>query len=184
MVNRREAISIGAGAALAAGIVYATVDWRKPLPKSIVIAGDSLGVGMALAAGLPYVARVGTRATDTVAINKQMNLAPPDHLIVMSLGTNDAFEEVSPVLVRAAALSFAQRGLPLVLVGPPVMKASWDARAAAVDAALAQQAWPSTTRYVSLRGFDTAPWTRSKDGIHFTAKGYGALWKYVLQHLG
>lgn len=190
MANRRDVIvggSIFAAAGLAGG--YLATHIQKPrAERPIVVAGDSLGVGMAMAAGLPYVAVVGTHGTDVKAIEKQLKLVPPGHQVVMSIGTNDAHDYPNLLdKLRAAIVVYAivLDTTPLTVLGPPVVKASWDAQAAAVDAALAGPL-PLPTgaqlpRYVSLRGFDTRPWSRSADGIHFTTKGYAALWAYAIR---
>lgn len=193
-LTRRDVIVAGVGAfALAgAGSVVAPhllTPPRPVAPPPRVFAGDSLGVGMAAAAGLPSVAVVGVHGIDVRAIGRQLDKVPAGHQVLISMGTNDAHDNPAQAdKLRAAVVVYAiQRArldsIPIVVIGPPRIAASWDASAAAMDEALNHSlALPHGVPLpllVRLRELDVSKLTRSKDGIHFTALGYGVLWAFV-----
>lgn len=196
MVTRRDII-IGAvplvlatggitGAMMSGGVhEEAPAAPNVPQPQPLWFAGDSLAVGMATAAGKPSVAQVGTRATHVTRITRQMDGVPEGSTVILSLGMNDAATGYVPTLQNIGDLIVAFGKRHIIWVGPPAVvgKVPLLHRVIEVDATLSERVngWSGehAPMYVSTLGFDVRPWARDKAGIHFTAKGYAALWDYV-----
>lgn len=194
MPSRRDVLA-GAGllaATAAAGATGALLGSRPAAQRPTFVAGDSLGVGMAGAAGLPCVARVGIPIRDTRGVAQQLLNTPPDARVFLSLGMNDAMDDdIRFGLMNVKGILNMAGQREVIWVGPPHVQGhpALDARVVKVDAALSVPL-PGLAldipmpRYISTLGFDIKPWTRDASGVHFTVKGYRALWEFVNHQLG
>jgi hypothetical protein len=143
------------------------------------ITGDSLGQGIAAAAGLPNRAQLSVRLARSEPI-RQMAALPRGSLVYMSLGTNDAVgpvDRLGPSVDRIVAAA-RERQLRLVWIGPPCTQSRRVPNVVALDALLRGRVRGPGITYVSaVEGTHCDAEMRARDGIHFTARGYRALWE-------
>jgi lysophospholipase L1-like esterase len=142
-----------------------------------VVLGDSIGVGVSMASGLPRLARTGVslRGDDILT---QIRQAPRGATAYVSLGANDAASSLDAVPARVGRILAAaqDRDLRVVWIGPPCVRRGWNRKSQALDALL-QSRLAGRALYVSAAEprFCEAR-IKAGDGVHFTMKGYAALW--------
>lgn len=189
MPSRRD-ILVGGAMLVAGGSALALKQTAPQRPA--FMAGDSLGIGMAEASGLPCVARAGVPMRNVRAVAQQLLNTPPGARVYLSLGMNDAVDrDVSYGLLNVKEILNMAGQREVIWIGPPHVKGhpDLDARVVAVDKALnvplpgLALASPMP-RYISTLGFDIRSWARDGAGVHFTAKGYAALWEFVNHAVG
>lgn len=173
--RRRSCRALGT-ALLAVGVGAARAEPAPPSGATAVL-GDSIGVGLSLASGVPRLAHdsVTIRSADAV---RQIGRLPPDALAVLSLGTNDAVGSLAGVdkgidrILRAAQ----DARVRLVWVGPPCVFKGWNTNVQRLDAILRARL-ADRVPYVSIADAGVCDRRlRAGDGVHFTMKGYAALW--------
>lgn len=150
----------------------------SPAAADALVIGDSLGVGVSMVSGLKRLARnsVAIRGGGILA---QIEQAPPRSTVFMSLGTNDAVGRVEGLDAEIGQIvAAARRGdVKLVWIGPPCVTKDWDSRAAKLDGILRARTAGTAVTYVGTRDASLcSPALRAKDGVHFTARGYGLIW--------
>jgi hypothetical protein len=175
-MNRRDFLILGAGVALASCAPSPAA--AKP---SFYIVGDSIGEGLRWASGEPGDTKRGLPIRNGVpTIIHQIQGAPADATLIVSLGTNDAIagtpvDMLAPYVTR---ILDERHGRRLVWVGPPEPHTSWVLRAKTVDAYLFGAVPAAGGIYVSLIGQAYKP-PHAPDGVHYALAGYKALWRVV-----
>ncbi len=168
-------------------------------PPTIALLGDSFAVGLA-----PYVKAKVQRAVvggsvqyfweDTPGIDNHT------HVIVV-LGTNDSLEyglENSAAYIHQVGrivTNLTQRGREVLWVGPPCILPGHttlsDERVRKVDALQQEtmtrldlpRAHHVSLRPMTERGGICSPENREPDQVHFTARGYEAVTRFILSRL-
>jgi hypothetical protein len=184
---------------LAVALTLLILPCRAETPPTVALLGDSFAVGLA-----PYVKAKVQRAViggsvqhyweDTPGIDRRTH-------VVIVLGTNDSLDyglENSAAYthhVERIVTGLVQRGREVLWVGPPCILPGHttlsDERVRDVDA-LQQEVLARVrsgkAHHVSLRALterdgNCLPDNREPDQVHFTARGYEAVTRFILSHL-
>ena len=180
------------GLLVAGGIGIVRIVAARPKIREdsrLLLIGDSMAEGLsphlkALAtdAALPYVgAGVQGATIERWSGSQWLGLSLEDYeptLVLIALGTNDAFSQYTPEQVAAAMRSLMERLPPdaeIVWIGPPTLPDSYGGRSP--NAAILEAVRDEAPYY-----FDSEDWVipRGPDDLHPTAHGYagwaGAIW--------
>jgi lysophospholipase L1-like esterase len=184
-----------AGVLLAGGVGVARLVTARPKIRSstrLLVVGDSMAVGltphlkgMATEQAVPYLAlaKQGTRI-DEWAQSAKMDAAItelPATLVMIVLGTNDAFTNYTPEQVAqhvAALLAKIPDGTDVLWVGAPALPATYGGRAP--DPMILTAIQDSVKYYFPSHELEIP---RGPDNLHPTAEGYagwaGAIWDWA-----
>jgi hypothetical protein len=173
--------------ALVAAALLAAASAPAAASAKVIILGDSIGVGLSLAGGSDRLAHnsVAIRSAD---ILNQLRRIDSSQVAVVSLGTNDAVGSIKGVdKAIDTIVDYVQRNnLRIVWMGPPCVLKTWNTNVVQLDRLLQDKLRRNAhITYVSVADDNFCDRSlRAADGVHFTMKGYGALWSRVKEKSG
>lgn len=197
MPSRRAWVAGGIAMAAGVGLVYALAPGKPEKGTRILLLGDSLAVGMAL--HFQGFAREERRAFDALAVRgttvadwlassrlpQVLTDFAPD-MVLVSLGTNDAFSGKDPDVVGAEGARLVEllraAGADVVWIGAPAMPESYGGREPSLDTldVLEDSVTDAGAFYYDSTGIDIP---RAADGLHSSPAGYagwaGAVWQWL-----
>lgn len=149
--------------------------------RPVWIIGDSIGVGLALVSGHKSAAVVGTFASNTKEMLKQIAKVPSGASVVISLGTNDAYGsgKISKAKIDAILNALKAKNCQYLWVGPPDLPHKTVA-SIRLDTYLSSTVPNYLDIYFTSKALSKY---RASDGIHFSAEGYRKLWTFIKGHI-
>ena len=166
---------------LATGIFISLAFLSASMPARAVegiVIGDSIGQDLANTVGVRTIAKTSISFLRRT-VHPQIARIPRNAIVVISLGLNDGashFRYLKPYIEKVI-LAIERKGQRSVWIGPPCVFKRWDKTVKLLDSYLALRLSRSAIQYVSLRDTKICRRSmRSRDGEHFTPRGYHYVW--------
>jgi hypothetical protein len=150
--------------------------------SGIYVLGDSIGDGLATTMGFNNLAEIGIHIRGPKALG-QIARTPPGSTVYIFLGTNDAEGSLKNIdaSIDDVLNAAARRKLTVIWVGPHCVRKNWDIQASMLDDILRKHLAKANVTYIGTRSNAAicSGQFQEPDGVHFTAKGYRAVWAMI-----